>query len=94
MFSFDMKCYSSTLPEMCQSLQFYKTSEKFSGWPVTVFFFNFFGLASNLENPVLKLPSYLVIPHTDLYLDLCMQVVVLRLMFITARIHSGCYCCL
>lgn len=57
-------------------------------------FYYFFGLASNLENPVLKLLSYLAMPHTNLYLDLCMQVAVLRLILITAHMHNGWYCCL
>lgn len=38
MFGFDMKYCSSVLPEMCLGLQFDKTSENFSGWPVTVLF--------------------------------------------------------
>lgn len=61
------------------------------GWLVWFLFF-FFGHASNLENPVSELLSYLLIAHTGMYLDVCMQVVVLGLILITAHMHSGWYC--
>lgn len=56
------------------------------------FYFYLFGLASNLENPVSKMLSYLVIAHTGTYLDVCMLVVVLRLILVTAHMHGGWYC--